>query len=482
MDSVRVRMYSQGLGDCFLITATTGGVERHALIDCGVLLGTPDATARMREVAQDVLTTTGGHLDVLAATHEHWDHVGGFTLARDLLARLSVGEVWLAWTENPSDPAAGDLKSATARGVRAATAAATALRDANGDHADRLFGVLEFFGAAAVPGGASPGGASPGSAVPGGASPGSAGGGTTHAALEWVRGRSTTVRYLRPGQTVAALGLQVYVLGPPTDRRYIRMSDPTAAANVYTISGIGEDEGFLAAAEALETGEESPMQPFDTFFRVDEEAAATAFPLIGAEYRDPDQAWRRVDHDWLGAADVLALNLDSNTNNTSLVLAFETGDGQFLLFPGDAQVGNWLSWQTVTWTTPSGQLTAPEVLARTRLYKVGHHGSHNATLRDKGLELMTSGDLVAMLPVNRETARKQRWNMPLPGLLARLEEKTKGRVLDAETGLAQVKPSAVSDAEWADFVAATTVVPGRYVDHVIHWEGMHPAVPDSHRQ
>lgn len=466
MDSVRVRMYSQGLGDCFLVTATMGGVERHALIDCGVLLGTPDATARMQEVAQDVLTTTGGHLDVLAATHEHWDHIGGFALAQDLLARLSVGEVWLAWTENPSDPAAGGLKSATSRGVRAATAAATALRDANGDHASRLFGVLEFFGAAAVSGGASPGAASPGGAS----------GGTTRAALEWVRGRSTTVRYLRPGQTVAALGLQVYVLGPPTDRKYIRMSDPTAAANVYTISGIGEDEGFLAAAEALGTGEEPPMQPFDTFFRLDEDKAATAFPLIGTEYRDPDKAWRRIDHDWLGAVDVLALNLDSNTNNTSLVLAFETGDGQFLLFPGDAQVGNWLSWQTVTWTTPSGQLTGPEVLARTRLYKVGHHGSHNATLRDKGLELMNSGDLVAMLPVNRETAKKQRWNMPLPGLLARLEEKTKGRVLDAETGLAQVKPSALSDAEWADFVAATTVVPGRYVDHVVQWEAPHRTV------
>ena len=41
----------------------------------------------------------------------------------------------------------------------------------------------------------------------------------------------------------------------------------------------------------------------------------------------------------------LALQLDSDTNNTSLVLAIELiASGRVLLFPGDAQVGNWLSW------------------------------------------------------------------------------------------------------------------------------------------
>jgi hypothetical protein len=55
-----------------------------------------------------------------------------------------------------------------------------------------------------------------------------------------------------------------------------------------------------------------------------------------------DQApgWRRIDTDWLAAADQLALNLDDHVNNTSLVLALELGDGEdapVLLFPGDAQ-------------------------------------------------------------------------------------------------------------------------------------------------
>ena len=34
---VRVRMYRQGLGDCFLLTFGEGAAARHALIDCGSL-------------------------------------------------------------------------------------------------------------------------------------------------------------------------------------------------------------------------------------------------------------------------------------------------------------------------------------------------------------------------------------------------------------------------------------------------------------
>jgi len=43
----------------------------------------------------------------------------------------------------------------------------------------------------------------------------------------------------------------------------------------------------------------------------------------------------------------LALNLDSDTNNTSLVLAFRAGRAgqrQGAAVAADAQVGNWLSW------------------------------------------------------------------------------------------------------------------------------------------
>ena len=71
--------------------------------------------------------------------------------------------------------------------------------------------------------------------------------------------------------------------------------------------------------------------------------------------------------------------LDTFTNNSSLALAIELVDsGKVLLFAADAQTGNWSSWKDVKWETPD--VKTDDLLARTVLYKVGHHASHNATL------------------------------------------------------------------------------------------------------
>src|SRR5262249_5545862 len=96
---IKVRMYRQGLGDCFLLTLPKDDSSVfYILIDCGVVLGTPDATAKMRTVVEDVITTTKGKIDLLIATHEHWDHLSGFWQARELFEKkLTVGQVWLAW-------------------------------------------------------------------------------------------------------------------------------------------------------------------------------------------------------------------------------------------------------------------------------------------------------------------------------------------------------------------------------------------------
>jgi hypothetical protein len=69
----------------------------------------------------------------------------------------------------------------------------------------------------------------------------------------------------------------------------------------------------------------------------------------------------------------LAVALDAAVNGTSLMLMFEMGKA-FLLFPGDAQWG--------TWQNALGDPEWHEMLAKTTFYKVGHHGSHNATPRE----------------------------------------------------------------------------------------------------
>src|SRR5207253_2988542 len=82
----------------------------------------------------------------------------------------------------------------------------------------------------------------------------------------------------------------------------------------------------------------------------------------------------------------LALALDSMRNNTSLVVLFRF-QGKTLLFPGDAQSGNWLSW--------IGTDGARQLINEVYLLKVAHHGSENATpvhavngLREAGLAVM----------------------------------------------------------------------------------------------
>ena len=66
--------------------------------------------------------------------------------------------------------------------------------------------------------------------------------------------------------------------------------------------------------------------------------------------------------------------LDDEMNNTSLILLFEVGPFR-LLFPGDAQIENWEFTLKKARTNPALKAR----LAGADLYKVGHHGSLNAT-------------------------------------------------------------------------------------------------------
>ena len=116
------------------------------------------------------------------------------------------------------------------------------------------------------------------------------------------------------------------------------------------------------------------------------------------------------------------------------MLAFEfTASKRVLLFAADAQVGNWLSWNDLKFGTGTDSVTGPDLLARTVYLKVGHHGSHNATLKAKGLERMSDPDLAAFIPVNEQDAKRIGWRqMPFRGILDDLESRTMGRVIRAD--------------------------------------------------
>ena len=150
-------------------------------------------------------------------------------------------------------------------------------------------------------------------------------------------------------------------------------------------------------------------------------------------YRRTEEAWRKIDDDWLQQGGALALYLDSFTNNSSLALAIELVDsGKVLLFAADAQIGNWDSWKDVPWQTAG--VKTDDLLTRTVFYKVGHHASHNATLVE-AFEKMNRPDLVALIPVHKKDpniTKPNGWKMPAKNLFKRLKEKTDHRVLQMD--------------------------------------------------
>ena len=425
---IKVRMYRQGLGDCFLITIPRkNGNPFYAVIDCGVILGTQDAGTIMTGVVEHIIQTTGGHVDLVVATHEHWDHISGFGQAREIWtdkSRLTVGEVWLSWAENKSDPLARKLKAQHQALKMALQGAVSRMRMAgNSDAAQEISSLMDFFGAA----------------------------GSTSDALATVKDLAD-VRYCKPKDDPIQLegtDVKVYVLGPPPDEKMIKKYNPSKREpETY---GMDSMNTYLDAIQPT-MSDLDIATPFDERFQIPLNIAQQ-MPFFQQRYWGEDaeseeisQAWRRIDGSWLDSSSSLALQLDSATNNTCLVLAFELGDGDVLLFAADAQVGNWLSWQDLTWKVGGEDVTGPDLLRRTIFYKVGHHGSHNATLRELGLEEMKSLKL-AFVPVDHKMAVKKRWNqMPLNDLMKRLNEITDERVVRIDQDIpAKLSKSMVPD-------------------------------------
>jgi len=461
-DLLRIRMYRPGFGDCFLLSfpKQEGGCFQM-LIDCGVHGQYRGGADRMREVVKKLRQHTDGHLDVVAVTHEHADHVSGFYKGREDFEKMTLGEVWFAWTEDPENEFARRLDRHRFRMLEALRGAERRLRANANPAAENLRELLGFFEVEEGDFGVS-----------------------TRDARNAIRDRvpKERRRYLEPKKKVLTLpgveGVRIFVLGPPVDEKLLEAADPTGEeGEVYEGEG---HELRLASGELLGVGAAGKRLAFNT---VDDSRAEAGQPFAG-DHRipfeqvrarpdlhpffhehygfgeDDAQAWRRVDAYWQDPSESLALKLDSATNNTSLVLAIELWPkGPVLLFPGDAQVGNWKSWHEGSWSGEEDgleageEITAKDLLERTVLYKVGHHGSHNATLRDQGLRMMTSPDLTAMIPVDEEWARSRRphaWKMPFDPLYEDLLERTRGRILRTDTGLIE-RPEDTSKKLWKAF-------------------------------
>lgn len=374
---VEVRMYNVGFGDCFLVTLDDHGQDRpfRMLFDCGRHAGSrptqPGETPFdqvVDELIADVTGTDGvPRIDVIAVTHRHRDHVHGFSFV-DKWKTVDVGEVWLPWVEDPENHFAASL---------------VAKQDAL---ATRAFHALRALAAA---------GSSAGSSVRSSVGKDAASKGaklpdptreaidiaynstTNRVAMATLQGghgfvRPPRLRYLpRPGhgpdqfggedpQSRIPLGARIHILGPSRDPEVIATLDPPAGAAYEPLMPSNRALGADASAVAGETG--TVPEPFDRSWEVN----ASEYGLNKTEVAELRTTLGQAALEPLE----LVYRLDNSINGTSLVILIEIGTTK-LLFPGDAQWGTWNAMQknTDVWALLKG----------TTIYKVGHHGSHNAT-------------------------------------------------------------------------------------------------------
>ena len=358
---VEIRSYQVGFGDCFLLSFVYPRQTRNVLIDFGStciptrrVKGKPNVkmSDHMRRIAGMIERDCGKDgLAAVIATHRHADHINGFgtdgktgasgKIIRDLKPRL----VLQPWTEDPD--AATDATQATRHSNRSRKSVVGALASMHryaqqiaalaNRHprwmSSRLQKQLSFLGEENI---------ANRSAIDNLIAMGERKG----ARAVWAHhGSKSGLERLLPG-------VKIHVLGPPSLQqsegiRKMRAKDPD---QFWHLVGAAPNAISLASS------------------RTDPETPVKGMPFEARWFRD---RLRKLNGEQLLE---IVRTLDQQMNNTSLILLFEVF-GRKLLFPGDAQIEN---WNYALQGAPNAAATR-QLLADVDVYKVGHHGSLNAT-------------------------------------------------------------------------------------------------------
>ncbi len=364
----RVRMYQVGFGDCFLLSfeypqeLDDGRDERHVLFDFGSTRGA--RSAELAEIAELIRDHCNGQLDAIVATHRHADHLSGFgtAAAADIIDGLSPRLVVRSWTEDPAAPADATVPSdldQDSRQFAAALAQSQVFAARLGEvvRADRgLRGNLARLAVGQL---------------------------TNRAAVERLNGWAANAKgsYVHFGSDCGledvVPGITVRVLGPPTLQQAPLVAGQRAEDPEFWIThqrvlaralADGEVRASLGRAE---TGNGAAAETADA------NGDGGAVPMAGGEPLGPVR-WlvERMRTQHVASLLRIVRILDDALNNTSVILSIEAGDKR-MLFCGDAQIENWSF--ALKDAEDSEQIR--EWLANVDLYKVGHHGSRNATPR-----------------------------------------------------------------------------------------------------
>lgn len=360
--SASLRSYDMGFGDCFLLSFHYAAMDRHVLIDFGSTRTPKDKAGKgnyLERIAEQIAVDCKGKLHAVVATHRHKDHISGFAMKDGkgpgaIIRTLKPELVIQPWTEDPE--AARDATKPTKnlsrlraqRAMHAQTLldmnryagfVVEASRRLRGKHLEAVRGQLEFLGDDNEL--------------------------ANRDAITNLMTMSPKRRYVyygaKSGLESILPGVSTRVLGPPT----------LAQSKSIAVQRSKDKDQFwhMAAARASFWAKRAAIAG------TPDSAFAPLFPRH-VEKRVPwDARWYRYHARRESAESMLSIvrSLDDQMNNTSLILLFEVG-GKLLLFPGDAQYENWMY--------ALEQAGVREKLSKVNLYKVGHHGSLNATPKD----------------------------------------------------------------------------------------------------
>lgn len=389
-NKVQVRMYNVGFGDCFLLTLPG---NHTILVDAGFHSqgkGKFGGNDLAQQVLDDVTAIKGEpRIDVVIATHRHQDHV--FAFNSEIWDKLEVGEVWLPWLEDRANEKARRLwKKQQQFAMNLAAAVPTFNLDDENQKSVKFMLWNAGIDDAPLPGFEA---------------------WSNAAALNrlhegFARRDRARPRFLPETETFPETfncptlpGTRIYVLGPPRDPKLIEELDPEQDGETYRALALRG----AAAGTILDPVASAP--PFSEDWRVPE-AEPTPSPLKDDEVERMEDLAKSAD------AVFAAEKVDGMINSTSLVLVLEVGKARLLL-TGDAE---WGTWKRIL--EDDGART---LLRSSSFFKVGHHGSHNATSKTLVEKVLPQG-IPAMISTQQGEGN-YRNNIPLTDLLDALTQR-----------------------------------------------------------